>query len=178
MFEIIPIFFIFIVCIIKKIFVRTNDFEKNRDLFEKLAHNTKQILNDNIVNFIRTGSTVCGISVGSSDVDMGIFVKDPTDAINTLQNNGYVITKKYDHYINLTKVKNPITNNFDSDVKIYFDRNELNRLKIAIEKYHQKIKTVERYWLIAQKIWFDWSQQPLKYENVKIAFYKKHGILK
>jgi len=52
----------------------------------------------------------------------------------------------------LTKNKNPLINNLDCDVKIYFHIDELERLKLAIKKHKKEASIFGRYWLISQKI--------------------------
>ena len=165
---------IFIALSAIKYFVKSNDFSKNYHLYYILANKVCLILGDNLIKYIRTGSTSCGISIGSSDVDIGIIVRNVNDALIKLEKNGFIVTKKYDHFINLTQSNNHI----DYDVKIYIDHNELNRLENSINVYAKSIGTSERYWLMSEKIWYNLTKQFDAYERAKIIYYKKHNILK
>jgi hypothetical protein len=102
MFDVIIIFVIFIGLHIRKIFTKRDDFSINDNLFSELVMNITKILGHNII-YTRTGSTACGISIGSSDIDIGIYVKSQENAISKLIDNGYIITAKYEHFTNLTK---------------------------------------------------------------------------
>ena len=157
---------------------RQHDFKKNHHLYKKLAKNVSQLLGDNLVKYIRTGSTACGISIGSSDIDIGIFVNDVGAALETLIDNGFIITQKYGHFINLTKAKNPLTANLDCDVKIYFQEEELDRLDEAIKKYTDTVSACTRYWIISQKFWYNLTNQSGTYDIIKKAYYRKYHILK
>lgn len=173
--DFIIVYVIYLALYIWKFFVKRDDFNLNFDNFNKLVVEIKTILGD--VKYIRTGSTACGISIGSSDIDIGIFTAKCDNAITKLEQKGYIITKKYNHFVNLTKQNNEITNGFDTDVKIYFDDKELERLCTAIKNYTERIHVSERCWIIAQKIWFNFSNQMGKYNDSKIAYYRKHEIL-
>jgi hypothetical protein len=178
MFDVVIIFVIFLGLRIRKLFVRSDEFSIDNNLFDKLVKNVIGILGHNMRTYTRTGSTACGISIGSSDIDIGIYVKAPIKAVFKLMDNGYIITSQYEHFINLTKKNNSVTNYLDTDVKIYFLKTEIERLRYVCKFNARNVPLSERYWLISQKIWYNLSGQFDKYDSVKIAYYKKHGIIK
>jgi hypothetical protein len=66
----------------------------------------------------------------------------------------------------------------DTDIKIYFEKKEIIRLRRACRINAKNVPLSKRYWLISQKIWYNLSGQFEKYNNIKIAYYKKHKIIK
>ena len=162
--------------IIRKLFINEDDFNKNSSSYNKLVIQIQDILEKNVVGFFRTGSTATGIAIGSSDLDIACLTGNVQLATTKLREYGFECTGQYPHFENWTQLKNHVTHNLDCDVKIYFDKKEFDRLKLAISNYVQKIDFVERYWVIAQKQWYCASNQLNAYNRVKTAFYVKHGI--
>lgn len=177
----IGIILIFFYFLIKKLLgYGVNDFAKNDIPFKLFEIELKNILKDNIVNYIKTGSAACGISIDTSDLDMAIIVHNFEEAIDALQANKYVVTKKYDHYINLTRFNNEnVLKGCDTDVKIYYknENDEFYRLRQALIRYINHVNFCDRYWLISKKVWYRCIGNINQYENEKIKFYKKHRIL-
>lgn len=170
---------IFVGLCIRKIIYRSDDFAVNNDLFLLLVEEVENILGkDNVISYTRTGSTACGISIGSSDIDIGIYVESPLVAISELERNGYVVTKRLNHFVNLTKLKNPTTRNLDTDVKIYFHKEEVERLRHVCTVNARNVNFRERLWVVAQKIYFSLINNMVEYEKVKLDYYRRHGILK
>lgn len=126
MMDVFDITLIFIYLLIKKFFnYDTNDSTKNNELFTKLELELRNILGNNLVNYTKTGSTVCDIC----DLDMAIIVGDIKGAMNKLRINGF---------INLTREKCDIINNYYANIKNYYDKIDFYHLKHAFISYTKR----------------------------------------
>lgn len=167
---------IFLYLILKKIFICYDEFSLNSNIYDELVEELKYILKNEMIDSTRTGSTVCGISINSSDVDIGVYCTDVQLAVKLLTNNDYTVTEEFPHFYNLTR--NKTYKNFNIDIKIYFDQNELHRLRNVCQINAKTVPLSERYWLIANKIWFHYTNQTSEYNRIKFAYYKKHKIIR